>query len=54
VLRVSKIGLISERVGLGSGLTKTPSWGKAFTGNNVGGLIMAAYEPLGRYFDQIM
>jgi len=35
--------------GLGSGLAKNPSWAKAFTGNNVGGLIVAAYEPLGAY-----
>ena len=43
--------LLSHKIclGLGSGLAKNPSWAKGFTGSNVGGLIVAAYGPLGAY-----
>jgi hypothetical protein len=36
-------------LGLGSGLAKNPTWAAGFTGSNVGGLIVAAYAPLGAY-----
>jgi hypothetical protein len=36
-------------LGLGSGLAKNPTWAVGFTGSNVGGLIVAAYAPLGAY-----
>jgi hypothetical protein len=49
ILVDSKDSSYISSVGLGSGLAKNPTWAKGFTGSNVGGLIVAAYEPLGAY-----
>ena len=35
--------------GLGSGLASNPTWAEGFSSYGVGGLIMAAYSPLGSF-----
>ena len=47
----SKIFVEFIGIGLGSGLANNPTWGAGFGTGGVGGLITAAYAPLGRFGD---
>jgi purine-cytosine permease-like protein len=47
----SKIFVEFIGIGLGSGLANNPTWAAGFGNGGVGGLITAAYQPLGRFGD---